>query len=146
MGRAVGPEVGAKNGKPIIRIEMEIAEGDLKGRRVTFEGQLGEKNIPFTKRAMLAVGWKGKSVSTFVDDVKAADLTVPFKVEIASWQPTDGRPLQQWSSVRSIGTGAKPLDALDKDKVKDVDKWFAEVPDGPSTSNGTAATEGDTPF
>ena len=84
VGRAVGPEGGAKKGKPIVRIEMEITDGDLKGRRVTFEGKLDADNIPFTKRAMLAIGWKGKSVTTFLDDVKAAALTVPFRVEIAS--------------------------------------------------------------
>lgn len=136
VGRAVKPEFGTKNGRPTIRIEMEIAEGDLKGRRATYEGRLDEKNIAFTKRAMLAIGWKGESIVTFVTDVKTANLIVPFRVEIASWQPNDGRSLQQWSAVKSIGGGAKPLDAIDNDKIRDVDRWFAEAGDVSVPANG----------
>lgn len=136
-GNAVKPEFGTKKGRPSIRIEMEVGEGDKKGRRAAYEGQLDEKNIKYTKRAMLAVGWKGVTVATFVADVTAANLTVPFKVEIVSWDPKDGRPVQEWSSVKYIGSGAKPLDAIEPDKIKDVDKWFAEAGDVGATANNS---------
>lgn len=130
VGKAVKTEVGSRNGKLLIRIEMEITEGERKGQRVSYEGKLTEDVIKYTKRDMIAVGWKGQSVKTFADDVKAANLTVPFTVRIASWQPPEpGRPLRQWSAVDRIGGGAKPLDALDDDKLKNVDKWFAEAGD-----------------
>src|SRR5690348_15927102 len=99
VGKASKAEVGLKNGKAAVRIEMEVIEGDRKGRRANFEGDFSEKSIRFTKRAMLAVGWKGESIATFVDDVKKAALTVPFHVEIASWtRPSDGK-FMQWSAV-----------------------------------------------
>jgi len=136
VGRAVTPEFGTKKGKPSIRIEMEIAEGDYKGRRVSFDGALDERSIKYTKKAMIALGWKGVSVSTFIADVRAAALTVPFRVEIATWDPQDGRPPRQWSSVRNIGGGSKPLEAISPDKIKDVDRWFAEAGDVGAPSNG----------
>ena len=148
IGHAVGPEVGKKKGAWIVRIEMEVTDGIHKGRRVSYEGKLDEQNIKFTKKAMLAVGWKGVTVATFVDDVKAANLTVPFKVEIASWRPPpeDGRPLQQWSTVKYIGGAAKPLDKPDAAGLHSLDKWLADAGDvGPSasaSSNGTGRPDG----
>lgn len=129
IGKAIKTEVGMKNGVPTVRIEMEATEGEHKGRRAAYEGKLDEKNVRFTKRAMIAVGWKGKSVTTFADDVKAANLTVPYKVKIASWtRPSDGK-LVQWSAVDYIGGAAKPLESIDAEKAKDFDRWLAEAGD-----------------
>ena len=60
------------------------------------------------------------------DDVTKAAKVVPFKVEIARWQKDDGS-VKEWSTVRSIGRSAQPLAPLDKSKVADVNKWFAEA-------------------
>lgn len=150
VGRCVNAEVGTRGNKPLVRIEMEITEGDKKGRRVAFEGKLDEKAIKYTKMAMVAVGWKGRTVVTFVEDVKAANVTVPFEVEIASYDPKDGTRVREWSTVRRIGTGGKPLDAIDKDTAKKFDNWFAEAGDvgdaAAAPSGNGAARDRDLPF
>jgi hypothetical protein len=140
-GRVAKAEFGGnKDGKPQVRIEMEITEGEHKGKRFPFDGKLDEQNIKWTKIAMMAAGWKGGSVASFVKDVEtaaASGLFLPFKVEIATWNKPDGS-VKQWSSVRSIGRSAAPLAPLDADKLANVDRWFAEVGDV-----GAAAPAGD---
>ncbi len=131
-GKATKAEVGAnKDNKPVIRAQLEVTEGEHKGKRFNYEGNLKQESIKFTKRDMVALGWTGTDVTTFVDDVtKAATAgkVVPFEVTIATWNKPDGT-IKQWESVRSIGYSAPPLNALDKDKAKDVNSWFADAGD-----------------
>lgn len=127
VGRVTRAEIGYRNDKPLVRIEAEVGDGPYKGRRATFDGKFDEKNLPFTKRAMLAVGWKGVTIATFADDVTAANLQVSFVVEIATWEK-DGKT-RQWSAIRYFG-GSQSLAAVPKDKVRDFDKWLAEVDAG----------------
>lgn len=122
--RAVRPEFGTTpKGKPKIRVEFEIVDGDHKGKHVPWEGRLDEKSIKYTKRDMLAMGWQGKSVSTFANDVLAANKTLPIKTRIAEFKKDDGS-VSRWTAVDRIG-GAPPLEKADSDTTKSVDDWFA---------------------
>jgi hypothetical protein len=147
-GKAVDVEFGAnpKNGKPCIRLKMEITDGQRAGTRLPYEGKLDERNIRYTKSSMVALGWQGKDVRTFVDDVTKAAKVVSFSARIATWDPQDGRPVRQWTSVGSIGFAAAPLSKLESDKVADVNQWFAEVPDDSGGQGNGAPADDSIPF
>ncbi len=140
IGKPVNVEFGGSGGKPKVRWEMEATEGEHKGKRASYSGKLDPDNIKWTKRDMIAIGWKGKDVRTFVDDVKAQTGTVPFVAEIARFNRPDGS-VSEWTSAKM--TGALPLEALDKDKVDNVNKWFAEAGDIAPAANGANS---DIPF
>jgi hypothetical protein len=135
--RAVKPEIGAKGSKPVVRVKMEImSDGPHRGKRLDYEGKLDEKNIKYTKQHMIALGWQGRTVATFVDDVMKAAKVVPVEVRIAEYTRDDGS-VSRWSSIDRIGRAAAPLAPLAHDKVADVDSWFAEVGDvGAPAANG----------
>jgi hypothetical protein len=126
-GKAVRAEFGEdRNGKPKIRIEMQVGDGQVHaGKRAAYDGKLDEKNVRFTKAAMIAVGWQGKDVRTFVDDVAKAQLSVPFSVEVARFERDDGS-VSEWSAVRRIGSGS-PLAAATKETVANVNQWLTEA-------------------
>lgn len=150
VGKAVNPEIGADgSGKPRVRWEMAVTEGEHRGKRASYSGKLDSDNIKFTKRDMMLIGWKGKDVRTFVSDVKAADKSVPFTAEIASNTYQDSGKTSTWTSAKFSG-GTKPLAELDARKVEDVNQWFAEAGDiGPVAdggTNGTPQDNSDLPF
>jgi hypothetical protein len=146
--KAVKPELGtAKNGKPKVRIEFEIVEGPHTGKRVAYDGKLDEKNIKWTKLAMMAVGWQGKTAGTFEDDVMKAAKVVPITVKIVTWENPETGKVSTWSAVDKIGRSAPPLEKLAPEKLRDVDSWFAEVPlDEQRNGGGGAVDDSDIPF
>ena len=134
-GRAVKVEFGeGKNGKPTIRVTMEITSGQRTGTQVQYSANFKTESIKYTKRDLMALGWSGRSVSTLADDVMAAALTVPFSVRIATYDNPETGKTSQWNSVGSIGNAAPPLSPASQDTTRNVDSWFAEVDDvAPST-------------
>lgn len=139
-------KIGESKGKVLAVATLEVTEGDHKGRRFNYEGKLDDKSIKYTKRDMVALGWKGVKSSTVTADVDAAALTVTFDVEIARWTNPEGK-LREWNAVRSIGGGgARQVDALDADKQRNVDQWFAEAGDVGAAANGAGAQADDIPF
>lgn len=136
-GKAVKVEFGeGKGGKPAIRVMMEIGSGSRSGTQVPYEANFKPESIKYTKRDLMALGWKGQSVSTLVADVMAAGLTVPFNVRIATYENPETGKTRQWNSVGSIGNAAPPLSAASADTTRNVDSWFAEVDDQPSRGGG----------
>lgn len=137
IGKAVKPEFGAdQNGKPKVRWEMEVTDGEHVGKRAQYSGKMDAENIKWTKRDMISIGWKGKDVRTFVDDVLAAQLVVPFEAQIASYESPSTGKTSTWTAAKM--TGALPLAQVSSDKIADVNRWFAEAEDmsAPPTSNG----------
>lgn len=126
MGRCTKLELGRGKKGVVFRGQMTIEEGPRKGTAVEYEGKLDDRAIKWTKRDLEALGWAGKSSKTAVDDVMKANRLVSFKVEIAEWNKDDGT-VKRWSSVRSIGTGPKPLEKLDDAAYGDIDGWFNEA-------------------
>lgn len=122
VGRVVNPQVGKYKGKTKVSATFEITEGRHKGRRVQYDGKTDPENLGYTKRDMIAMGWKGEQSSTFATDVAAANLTLEFSVRIASYND------RKWLSVGRIGS-ALQLDALDRDEASELDRYFSEVPD-----------------
>ena len=128
VGKVVNPEVGLDSqNRPRVRWDMIVADGDHKGKRANYSGKLDPENIKFTKRDMVSVGWAGKDVRTFVDDVKKADRAVPFTAEIASFKRDDGS-VSEWTSAKFNG-GSKPLGQMDRDGFDKVNRWFSEAGD-----------------
>jgi hypothetical protein len=142
VGKVINPEIGESRGKVKVKWEMIVSDGDHKGKRASYSGKLDAENIKFTKRDMLVVGWKGKDVRTFVSDVKAADLTVPFSAEIAETTYEDSGKTSRWTSAKF--SGGAPLAVLDKDKADAVNRWFAEA--GDITSHGAKDSDEKLPF
>jgi hypothetical protein len=122
IGRVRDAQVGKYNGKIRVSANFEIVDGPYKGRRIQYDGKTDPENLFYTKRDMVAMGWKGKSQSTFAKDVEDAGLTLEFSVRIASF---NGR---QWLSVGRIGA-ALQLQPLDRDEASELDRYFSEVPD-----------------
>jgi hypothetical protein len=140
IGKVSNPEVGPDTkGKPRVRWDMLVTDGEHKGKRASYSGKLDEENIKFTKRDMMLVGWKGKDVRTFVADVKAADRVIPFTAEIASNTYEDTGKTSQWTSVRF--TGSKPLGEFDDETARKMNEWFAAAGDV-----GAAKPGDDIPF
>lgn len=125
QGRVIDADIG-KSGKMRVRWSLVVIDdGPHKGKVANYSGKLDPENIKFTKRDMVAIGWQGKDVRTFVDDVKKANRLVPFTAEIASFKRDDGS-VSEWTAAR-MGSVAKPLEALDGDEVRKVNQWFAEA-------------------
>ena len=139
IGKPVSVEFGGdKQGRPVVRWEMEVTEGPHAGKRARYGGKLNEEQIKWTKRDMKLIGWKGDSVKTFLDDVKAANVTIEFEAMIAEHE---GR---QWTAARM--TGALPLSQLDKEKITEVDRWFAAADDVAPVSNGRGVDTAEDPI
>lgn len=119
IGRAINVEIGLDSqGRRRARWEMEITQGEHKGSVARYSGKLDPDNIKYTMKDMKLIGWKGEKSSTFVADVQAAKLEVPFDAEIASHNGNE------WVSAR-FG-GAAPLAQLDKDSEREIDRLFAQ--------------------
>lgn len=121
-GRAINAEIGLDSqGRAVARWEMEVVEGEHKGKVARYSGKLNPDNIKYTKRDMKLIGWKGEKSATFVKDVAEANLVVTFNAEIASH---NGR---EWVSAR-FG-GATPLATMDSDAERTVDRLLDEAGD-----------------
>lgn len=139
-GRVTKADYGTdKGGKPQIRVTLEITtEGERRGVQVQYSGNFKQESIKYTKRDMLALGWRGKTIGTFVDDVldaSEAGKVVPFQVRIAEWEDPNTGKLKRWLAAGSIGYEAPPLNAPTDDMTARVDSWFAEV-DEPGERRG----------
>lgn len=123
QAKAVKVELGLdKKDRASFRVNFQIVGGEFNGQNVQYSGLFTDKATRYTKHAMLALGWKGVTSATAVDDVTKAEKTVPIEVEIASWE---GR---EWPSVRNVGESlAAPLKPLNSGDLKDVDKWLAQA-------------------
>lgn len=129
FGRVSNPEIGPDGkGKPRVRWDMIVTDGEHKGKRASYSGKLDPDNIKFTKRDMMAIGWKGTDIRTFISDVKSAGKVVAFTAEIASNTYEDSGKTSTWTSVK-FGSNAKPLGEFERDDYDKVNKWFAEAPD-----------------
>lgn len=127
-GKAVDVEFGAnKDGKPEVKWNMEVVDGPHAGKKASYKGKLDAEQIKWTKRDMIAIGWKGQDVRTFVEDVKSANKTVTFDAEIARWTNPRTNKEMQWTTARSIGFSSRPLDKITDDKIANVNSWFADA-------------------
>lgn len=135
MGRAINVEIGASGNIIRVRWDMEITEGPHKGKIAKYSGKLTPDAAKWTKRDMKTIGWKGQSSATFVDDVKKANLVVPFNAEIASYNGNE------WVSAK-FG-GGTPLAPLDNDAQRQLDRLLASVGgDDEETSGGGEQRDG----
>lgn len=134
--RCVKAEFGTnqKSNKPSVRATMEIIDGPRAGTQVPYEGNFKQESIAYTKRDLMALGWQGKTMASFVSDVTTNAKIVPIRVRIASYQDPETGKTKQWISVGSIGYSAPPLAAPTEDLTRNVDSWFAEVEDAPQRS------------
>lgn len=126
--KAIEARLGAYKGRRKVIVEFEICDGDRKGQRVSYDGKLDPESIKWTKRDMIALGWQGKDVRTFRDDVLAANKLMSITCEIARYVRHDGSE-RQWTTVRRIGGGGggSPLEPLTDDQATELNRWFADA-------------------
>ncbi|MGE3768915.1 MAG: hypothetical protein AB7L94_42075 [Kofleriaceae bacterium] len=136
-GKATKVELGYRNGKPLVRITMQVSEGEHKNKSFDYEGKLDNDNIKYTKRSLVSLGWKGQKIATAEADIKTADATVPFVLRIAEFDRKDGSEVRRWTAVDRIG-GAPPLEKAKPDDLAKWDSWFADVGDVGGASNGSS--------
>lgn len=141
--RVVDASISNVKGKMKVRIELEIVDGPRAGRRISYDGKLDADNIKWTKLDMVGCGWKGKDAKTFVDDVLSSGKTIAGQVRIASYRYPDTGKEKQWLAAERLGRApAVTAEPLNDDQYKDVNSWFAEVPD----DRGGAADDDSLPF
>lgn len=122
-----------------VRWDMEVVDGEHRGKIAKYSGKLDPDKIKWTRRDMMAIGWQGVASKTFIDDVKkAGDRVISFTAEIAEF---NGR---QWTSAKM--NGGAPLGALTDEKANEVDRWFAEAGDAAPAANGNSASDDRIPF
>ena len=149
-GKAVRGDVGRRspNSPVTVNIDLEIGEGEHKGKRFQYVGKCGADNIKYTKWAAKAVGWKGKDIVQTLDkDIKSANLTVEFDLKIARFE-RDGE-LQEWTAVDRI-YGIREAIPVAADEAGKVNAWFDE-PDsqssyGESRHSNAPGNDSDLPF
>lgn len=145
MGHPIAPEYGnnPKSGKREIRLYMEIADGPLAGRRVKYTANTKDpRSTAYAKRDLMAAGWKGKDIGTFVADVTAnAQTKISFTVRLARVTRDDGS-VNEWWTVGSIGQGAIPLAKATPDDDRTVNGWFAEAEEIGGGQGSTSSTGG----
>jgi hypothetical protein len=147
VGKAVKVEYGeGKNGKPAIRVMMEILEGPRRGIQVPYDANFKQESIKYTMRDLMALGWKGKTVASLVDDVIGAALIVPFSVRIATYDNQETGKTRQWNSVGSIGNFAPLLAAPTTTTTRNVDSWFSESDESSNGHPNAPGVRGDIPF
>lgn len=130
-GKAVRGEVGRRspNAPVTVNIDMQITEGEHKGKTFQYVGKCGPDNIKYTKWAAKAVGWKGSDIVQTLDrDIKASNLTVEFDLKIARFD-RDGQ-LQEWTAVDRI-YGIRESIPVSADEAKSVNSWFDEPDSSP---------------
>lgn len=136
-GKAVRGEVGRRgpNSPVTVNIDVEVGEGEHKGKRFQYVGKCGPDNIKYTKWAAKAVGWKGKDIVQTLDrDIKAANLTIEFDLKIARFERDDGS-VQEWTAVDRIH-GIREAIPVAADEASKVNSWFDEPDSGQATSSG----------
>lgn len=147
-GKATKIELGYRKGKPLVRITMQIGEGEHKNKSFDYEGKLDGDNIKYTKRSLVSLGWKGAKIATAEADIKAANLNVPFVLRVAEYDKGDGSEPSRWTAVDRIG-GAPPLEKAKDDDLAKWDSWFAEAGDVGSANGAypnAPGNDSDLPF
>jgi hypothetical protein len=112
---------------PYVCVVMRITEGPLEGREFKFEQSKWdrERNV-FTFRNMRGLGWQGKSMSTFVSDVRKTEMEgkqIAFQARLAEYNG------KTWWTANRIGGGTliKQGEAPTADTNAMMDDWIAEA-------------------
>jgi len=71
-------------GNEQIGILFELLDDPQKGRELIWYGSFSEAAFPITWRALRALGWQGKAIATFAEDVKVGHV-VSIVVESESF-------------------------------------------------------------
>lgn len=129
-------ESDERPGVVVVRVVTRIDDGPSKGRMATYEEDVNAKSSLYVMRSMRAVGWAGKSLTSFADDCAKWIASTGGKstVEIRHLEVKRGKKFDAWESggrvgpppvfdkVNSIGRGAKPLAAPKGDALADAEE------------------------
>lgn len=137
-----------------VRINVEIAEGPDKGRKVTYEDQINNKSAKYIAQSAKAVGWRGGRLEdTFRGDVDAWIKSTGgvSTVEIKHLEIKSGKNAGKiWGKPNSIGRGPKPLKAPSRASADDADEAMraalAEAGGGGGYDDAPPPGDDDLPF
>lgn len=139
---AVGNYIGipeavsiAKNYKDerAVFVKVRIVDGESEGQTMVYDGALEGDRIKFTKRDLVAFGWKGQSSATVHDDILGAAKRVPFRVEHMKYTKPDKNGNDRFFAVmRDIGRAEMPEHiALSADQINALDDALAAADNDP---------------
>lgn len=118
-----------------VTINVEITEGEDKGRRCSYEETIDGKSAAFARKSCIAVGWKGVTLRTFKEDVDAwiASTGGASTVEIKHLVIKKEGPKQGTSFAKVNSIGRKPqvlhaaTDADGAERLSDADEQMRQA-------------------
>jgi hypothetical protein len=108
---------------PIVRINVELTEGEHKGQRFSYEEPVNNKQAPYIARTCKAVGWQCRDLETLKADVAewikktGGESTLEIKHFV---RKTGTKIGTTWAKPNSIGRGPKPLKASSAENRADA--------------------------
>lgn len=129
MGLPTKPQFGKIRDKTVASVTMVIVSGSLAGWEFPFTVKDWGDNLKYDVPRLKAVGWKGKSFSTFVSDINAFAATgklVMFRARLAVNHKTDST----WWTASSIGRYEPTVAPATQDDVKTADSFLDEYNQG----------------
>lgn len=103
----------APNVVPIVRVTVELTEGDHKGQRQIYEEIVDNKQAPYIFRTLKAVGWRCQKLATLKSDIvewisatKGGLSTVEIKHLPVKNGPKAG---SIWVKVGALGRGPRAI-------------------------------------
>lgn len=127
----------AETGVPTVRINVKFTDGPNAGRLATYEDEVNAKSAKYIGYSCKAVGWRGASLRTLVDDCDAWIATTGGKtdaeikhIEIKrgkkydKWVADGADPAKKpiWDKCSGIGRGPKPLATVKPTDAADADE------------------------
>lgn len=119
--RALSGMVENEKGFVVAKVNFEILDGPDSGQRITYNGQITPKSAPYVSKDLVAVGWKGKSLSTLAADIEAARAEP--SIEIQHKQTKDGA--RTFAVVRSIGRAPRVATPASRDDLVNADMMLS---------------------
>lgn len=121
--RIVGAASFGKNEKDELRarINVQIADGDFAGRRMTYDERLDGKSEKYVRRSLTACGWKGKTFASVAADIVDGTETT---AEVIHLTVKEGkRAGEAFFKIRGLG-GQPPLVAPTINDISEADSMF----------------------
>lgn len=139
-----------------VTINVEITEGADKGRRASYEETIDGKSATYAAKSCLAIGWKGKTLSTIKGDCDewiketGGESTVEIKhLVVRKDGPKQGTT---FAKVGAIGRRQpvlhQPTDSDGRERLNDADEQMqrALAEAANAGSGGATYVDDDIPF
>lgn len=119
-------EAGTVDGVVKARINVRFTDGPNAGRPTTYEDRIDAKSSLYVMRSMTAVGWQGKGLATFADDV-AAWIAKTGGKSTAEIKHIPTKKGTIWDKCNRIGGGPRPMVAAAGEALNDAEEMLRKA-------------------